>query len=239
MNEKDINKEMMEKIKLMSKEEREKYLFSLPREKAASYKEIFMRVVMLEDFYIIISNIPKESFKNMFNLSIKEVGENPADILKDYITLEIRKFYQLAYLEQNRFKFPMAPNYWTKLRDLRDVRIAHPDTTNKTNEDVAKWYRAVDEIGFDKIVNEFKQYAETCITLVNKSLFYDEGLHNLKKLMKDGKIKLLDDPNLKKSLRNVKTRPDGSIVESSVDGTIRALILAIEASKENKNNTKD
>ena len=152
----------------MNKEERERYFLSLPREKAASYKEIFMRVETLEDLFYIISNLPKESFKNIFNLLVKDVGENPANILKDYIVLEIRKFYELVYKEK-RVKLPPVPEYWTKLRDLRDIRIAHPDTKNKSNEEVEKFYRSLDEIGLDKIVGEFKIYARRCINLINES----------------------------------------------------------------------
>ena len=228
----DFDDDFLKKIKSMSKEEMEKYFLSLPREKVASYKEISMRVVMLEDFFYIISDSSKESFKNIFNIKIKEIGANPADIIKDYVLLEIIKFYQLAHKEKNRFRLPTAPEYWNKLKDIRDARIAHPDTKNKSNQDVEKLYRAVDEIGFDKIVNEFKKYAETCINFVNNSIFYDQGLNNLKKLMEEDRIKLLDDLGLKKSLRNIRIRKDGSIVESTVDGRIRALLLAIEASKD-------
>lgn len=230
-----IDENFIKKVRSMSKEEREKYFLSLPREKAAAYKEIFMRVVMLEDFYPILSNTPKESFKNEFNISIKNVGENPADILKDYIILEIRKFHQLSHHEKKikGVELPPVPEYWTKIRDIRDARIAHPSKRNefKSNKDVEKLYRPIDEIGLDKIVEEFKQYAQECIGLVNKSEFYDDALQNLKNMMEEGKIELLDDEDLKQSLRNIKTRPDGSIIESSVNGTIRALLLAIEASK--------
>jgi len=62
----------------------------------------------------------------------------------------------------------------------------------------------------------------------------NKSLQNLKKLMEEGKIKLLNDDNLKKSLKNVKVRHDGSVVESSVDGTIRALLLALKGAKEDK-----
>lgn len=164
----EFNEEMLRKVKSMNKEEREKYLLSLPREKAASYKEIFMRVEELEDFFYILSNLPKESFKNIFNLLVKEVGENPANILKDYIVLEIRKFYELVYKEK-RVKLPPVPEYWIKLKELRDVRIAHPDIKNDSNEEVEKFYRAIDEIGLDKIVDEFKVYARKCIDIMNKS----------------------------------------------------------------------
>ena len=156
----------IEKLRSMSAEEKEKLFLSLPREKGASYKEIFMRISTLEDFYHIISKT--NEFENIFNISVKSVGRNPADVLKDYIVLEIRKFYELASKEK-RVKLPEAPTYWEKLRDLRDIRIAHPDTTSQSNEDSAKLYRTIDEIGLDNILNDFKRYALTCMYLIINS----------------------------------------------------------------------
>jgi hypothetical protein len=165
----NINENFIKKIKSMSKEQMEKLFLSLPREKAAGYKEIFMRVVMLEEFYQILSNLPNGSFKNTFNLSIKNIGGNPADSLRDYIILEIRKFYELVHKEK-KIGLPPIPEYWTKLRDIRDFRIAHPTKKElKSNEDVEKLYRPINEIGLDKIIEEFKQHAKLCIGLVNES----------------------------------------------------------------------
>jgi hypothetical protein len=165
----EINEELLKKIMSLSKEQREKTFLSLPREKAAGYKEIYMRVMMLEDFYFILSNLPKESFKDMFNLSIKDIGGNPANALRDYIILEIRKFYELV--SKKEIELPPVPEYWTKLKDFRDARIAHPSKASeyKLNEDVEKLYWTIDEIGFDKIMEDFKQYAKSCIDIVNES----------------------------------------------------------------------
>jgi hypothetical protein len=165
----EINEDFLEKIKSMSKEEREKYFLNLPREKAAGYKEIFMRVMQLEDFYMILSDLPKEKFRSEFNLGIIELDGNPADSLKDYIILEIRKFYELAYKEELVERLP-PPEYWTKLRDFRDARIAHPSKgcDFKLNEDIEKLYGVIDEIGLDKIVEDFKKYAKRCIEHVSE-----------------------------------------------------------------------
>ena len=164
----EINESLLEKIKSMSEEKREKYFLGLPREKAAGYKEIFMRVMQLEDFYIILSNLPQETFRNEFNLGIIELGGKPANSLKDYIILEIRKFYELAFKEKLTELLP-PPEYWTELKNFRDARIAHPSKgcDFKSNEDVEKLYRPIDEIGLDKIVEDFKQYAGTCIERVS------------------------------------------------------------------------
>lgn len=170
MEMREIDENFLKKIMSMSKEEREKYFLNLPREKAAGYKEIFMRVMELEDFYFILSDLPKETFKDRFNLGIIEFGGNPADVLKDYIILEIKKFYELVYKEGMAELLP-PPEYWTKLRDFRDARIAHPSMQCefKLNEDVEKLYRIIDEIGLDKIIEEFKQYAKICINHMIKS----------------------------------------------------------------------
>ena len=226
-----FDEELIKKIKSMSKEEMEKYFLRLPREKAASYKEIYMRVLMLEDFYVILSELPKESFKSRFNFKIKDMNGNPADALKDYIVLEIKKFYELASQANNGLRLPPAPDHWTILGKIRDMRIAHPDTESKSNEDAQKLYREIDKVGLDNIVEEFKKYAIGCISQVNKWEFYEKGVHNLKKLMEEGKIHLLNDPKIKKSLRMVKIRLDGSIIESSINSTMRALLLAIEAAR--------
>ena len=170
MEMREIDEFFLEKMMSMSKEEREKYFLSLPREKAAGYKEIFMRVIELEDFYFILSDLPKETFKSKFNLGIIEFGGNPANVLRDYMILEIRKFYELAYKEGMTELLP-PPEYWTKLRDFRDARIAHPSMESefKLNEDVEKLYWVIDEIGLDKIIEDFKQYAKICIEHVNES----------------------------------------------------------------------
>ncbi len=166
----EIDEDFLKKMMSMGKEEREKYFLSLPREKAAGYKEIFMRVMELEDFYFILLDLPKETFKSEFNRAIIEFEGNPANVLKDYILLEIRKFYELAYKEGLTELLP-PPKYWTKLRDFRDTRIAHPSKRCdfKLNKDVEKLYSTIDKIGFDKIVEEFKQYAKICIDHVNES----------------------------------------------------------------------
>lgn len=234
----EFNEGFIKKLKRMSKKEREEWFLNQPREKAASYKEIFMRVIELEDFYIIISKLPKNSFNSEFNKKIIELGGNPANSLKDYIILEIRKFYELAHEERNRFRFPNPPMYWEELKNIRHDRIAHADKKSKYNRDVEKYYEVINKIGFDNIVDDFKKYGKNCISLVNNSIFYDEALKNLKKMMEEGEIKLLNDTGLKKSLRRVKIKSDGSIIKSTVDGRIRALLLAIEAAKSDNKNEK-
>ncbi len=96
----DINEDYIQKLMAMSKKERKERFLSLPRERAAAYKEIFMRVMELEDFYIIISRLPEEEFKCKFNRLMIRLEGNPADILKDYILLEIRKFHELMHNEE-------------------------------------------------------------------------------------------------------------------------------------------
>jgi hypothetical protein len=165
----DIDEKFLEKMMAMGKEEREKYFLSLPREKAAGYKEIYMRVMQLEDIFFIIYELPEEAFKSKFNKGMIGLGGNPADILRDYIILEIKKFYELAYKEKLTELLPL-PEYWAKLKDFRDSRIAHPSKgcDFKLNEDVEKLYRVIDEIGLDKIMEDFKKYAKICIEHVSK-----------------------------------------------------------------------
>jgi hypothetical protein len=165
MNDKEnFDEDLIEKAKSMSKEEMEKFFLSMPREKGAEYKEIYVAVMILEDLYYVLTDLPIESFKSEFVKKIKEVGGNPADRLKDYILLEIRKFYELAFHEK-RYTLPKLPDYWEKIKSIRDQRIAHPDKKNqfKSNEDVERLYRAIDEVGFDKIFNDFKKYAKECL----------------------------------------------------------------------------
>src|SRR3989344_7273392 len=159
-NKEKFDENLIEKVKAMSKEEMEKFFLSLPREKGAEYKEIYVAVMILEDLYYVLTDLPIETFKSEFVKKIKEVGGNPADRLKDYILLEIRKFYELVFHEK-RYKLPRLPDYWEKIKSIRDQRIAHPDKKNqfKSNEDVERLYRAIDEVGFDRIFNDFKYYA--------------------------------------------------------------------------------
>lgn len=163
----NFDEELINKVKSMSEKEREKFFLALPRERGAEYKEIYMAVIILEDLYYALSELPKESFKSDFVKKIIELGGKPADRLKDYIILEIKKFYELAFHEK-RYSLPEIPKYWEKIKEIRDYRIAHPDKKNnfKTNEDVERLYRAIDEIGLDKIVEDFKQYAKECLNLI-------------------------------------------------------------------------
>jgi len=161
-----FDENLIEKVKAMSKEEMEKFFLSMPREKGAEYKEIYVAVMILEDIYYVLTDLPIEAFKSEFVKKIKEVGGNPADRLKDYILLEIRKFYELAFHEK-RYILPQLPEYWDRIKSIRDKRIAHPDKENnfKLNEDVEKLYRAIDEIGFDRIFIDFKKYAKECLDI--------------------------------------------------------------------------
>ena len=165
----EINEDFMKKMMSMSKEEREKYFLSLPREKAAGYKEIYMRVMQLEDIFFIIYELPEETFKSKFNKRMMGFEGNPANVLRDYIILEIRKFYELAHKEELVELLP-PPEYWTELRDFRNARIAHPSRgcDFKLNEDVEKLYWVIDEIGLDKIMEDFKKYAKICIEHVSE-----------------------------------------------------------------------
>jgi len=163
----NFDKDLINKLKSMGDKEREEFFLSMPREKGAEYKEIYVAVIILEDLYYALSKLPKEAFKSEFVKKIIEFGGKPEDRLKDYFILEIRKFYELAFHEK-RYTLPEIPEYGEKIRDIRNKRIAHPDKDNefKSNEDVEKLYRAIDEIGLDKIVEEFKQYAKKCFEIV-------------------------------------------------------------------------
>ena len=98
-----------------------------------------------------------------------EFGSNPANVLRDYIILEIKKFYELAHLEKLDKLLP-PPEYWTELKAFRDVRIAHPSEGKKfkINEDVEKLYWNIEKIGLDRIMEDFKKYAKTCIEHVSE-----------------------------------------------------------------------
>ncbi len=166
----DIDEDFLEKMMSMSKEEREKYFLSLPREKAAGYKEIYMRVMQLEDLFFIIYELPKEIFKSKFNKTMMKFEGNPANVLRDYILLEIKKFYELVHLEKLDKLLPL-PEYWVELKTFRDARIAHPSEGKKfkINEDVEKLYWDLKKIGLDKIMEDFKQYAKICMNHVIES----------------------------------------------------------------------
>lgn len=163
----NFDEEFVNKLKSMGEKEREEFFLALPRERGAEYKEIYISVIILEDLYYVLSKTPKEAFRSDFIKKIIEFGGKPANRLKDYIILEIKKFYELAFHEK-RHSLPKIPEYWRRIKDIRDKRIAHPDKHNKfkSNEDVEKLYRSIDEIGLDKIVEDFKQYAKKCLNIV-------------------------------------------------------------------------
>jgi hypothetical protein len=162
-----FDEELLKKLKLMDKKEQEDFYLSLPREKGAEYKEICIAVDILEDLYYTLSKLPKEAFNSEFIKKIIEFGGRPEDRLKDYIILEIKKFYELAFHEK-RYALPKIPEYWIKLKDIRDKRIAHPvkEKEFKSNKEIAKLYLSIDEIGLDKIVEDFKKYAEECLNII-------------------------------------------------------------------------
>jgi hypothetical protein len=163
----EFDDEFISKIKSMGKKEREEFFLNMPREGGAEYKEIYVAVIILEDLYYALSNLTKEAFKSDFVKKIIELGGKPEDRLKDYILLEIKKFYELASKDKE-YSLPEAPKYWKKIKDIRDDRIAHAVKKSdfKTNRDVANLYYAIDKIGLDKIVEDFKLYARKCLNIV-------------------------------------------------------------------------
>jgi len=136
----EIDQDFLGRMMSMDEEDRGKYFLSMPRERAVSYKEIFMRVEELEDLYFIISDLPEKVFKSKFNKLMIKLGGNPASILKDYIILEITKFHELMEKEKG-IKLPPLPEYHKKIIVIRSNRIAHPINKRfKSNKDVEKLY---------------------------------------------------------------------------------------------------
>jgi len=68
--------------------------------------------------------------------------------------------------------------------------------------------------------------------MTNLEIDWNKEMQNLKKLMEEGKIKLLKDKNLIEDFKKVMQKPDGSVVEETIPSSIRALILSIKAKKE-------
>jgi len=60
----------------------------------------------------------------------------------------------------------------------------------------------------------------------------NKELLHLRKLMEEGKIKLLT--SMAEPLRNIKRNPDGTVVEDTVSGSVRALLLAIKAAEDDE-----
>jgi len=64
----------------------------------------------------------------------------------------------------------------------------------------------------------------------------NKELLHLKKLMEEGKIKLLS--SMAEPLRNIKKNPDGTVVEDTVSESVRALLLAIKGVESDKESNK-
>ncbi len=51
---------------------------------------------------------------------------------------------------------------------MRHDRIAHPTNSElKYNSDVEELYKSINEIGFNRIVEEFKVYGKECVDIIN------------------------------------------------------------------------
>lgn len=100
-------------------------------------------ILCLEDFINCINihkiDLKSQRNKNLINFNkdvLNNKDFNPAGVLKDYIYLEANSFFVYAKelkLSKGDKNMPDLPNYLKKLKDFRDVMVAHRDKKEKSN----------------------------------------------------------------------------------------------------------
>ncbi|MBN1377385.1 hypothetical protein JW949_03605 [Candidatus Woesearchaeota archaeon] len=143
----------------MDEEKKKKYLQDLRNREYDEwfpFECIIRRLFFLKQFAKIIDNHPEEldpSYKSV----IKERGIRPSEPLMDFFILDIRNFYWIAY---KKFEDTIEyPDSWKYIKELRDNTIAH--FTKDAPKEVVMAYEKIQEIGFNKIWNDFCKFRES------------------------------------------------------------------------------
>ena len=113
------------------------------------------RVSILGEFYTVISNHPEE-LSPRFQAIIKKRGVKPSQTLIDYLLLDIRNFYWLAYKKFG--KTIEYPKSWKIVKNFRDKIISHFIIENPM--ELVGLYEEVNKFGIDKIYSDYEEFKE-------------------------------------------------------------------------------
>lgn len=164
--------EHIEKYKTMSEDQIKEYVRKSPMGKYDRLKFAYVRVDMLLDFMRVIRNHKSELQSPGIKVIVESGKEiDPADLLNEYIILEITSFYSLLrkIKEKERLdELPNMPEYWDIIINFRNQITAHLDKYGRI-KDNSEWMEQcenVDKIGMTKIVEQFKKDYFKCIELL-------------------------------------------------------------------------
>lgn len=137
------------------KKEYLRYLKNREYDEWFPFECIERRLFLMRQFAQIIDNHPEE-LHSSYQSVIKKWGIKPSEAIADFLLLDIRNFYWVAYKRfGDTIKYPESFEY---VRKLRDCTIAHFD--KDTPKEVVEAYEKIQKIGFDKIWKDFTLFKE-------------------------------------------------------------------------------
>ncbi len=171
----EVFEKHIEKYKNMSEEEVKEHLRKGYMKKYDRLNYAFVRIDMLLD-YIRVLKEHKTELQSPGSRVVVASGKkfNPV-MLSEYVVLEITSFYNLVRQikeEEQISDLPDNPDYWPIIRDFRNQITSHLDKEGRF-QTTAEWmdqYNKVDEIGIDKIVNQFKKDYYQCYKLLKENM---------------------------------------------------------------------
>jgi hypothetical protein len=157
-----MEKEILEKLRKLSREDFIKYVETLPMKKYFRLAYSFEVVMKILDFKVLIDKY-KSELEWIGNKELVSSTDNfkPSESLNEFIILEISSFYTNAhnFIEMGD-DLPQIPPYWKILKDFRDAIPGHRDKEEnfKVISDWITAHQKVDDIGLNNIISDFKDY---------------------------------------------------------------------------------
>ena len=135
----------------------------LDSDKKFPFECISKRISFLLMFQEIIDKHVDEledSYKKVF----KDIDAKPSQQLMEYIILEIRSFYWVAYRAfKDEIKYP--DYIMSTLKSFRDNIIAH--FTSNNPRELVEFYRQINDIGFDKILSDYMLFRDEVFKMIS------------------------------------------------------------------------
>lgn len=150
----------------MNDKDRARYMEDL---KNRSYDEWFpfecvqRKISFLSMFAHVINQHP-DDLSPSYQAVIKKRKIKPSEPLMEYIVMEIRTFYSLAY-----YKFGKSitfPESYDVVKSLRDHSTAH--FRAKTPGEAVNLFENVNLVGFEKIYSEYKIFSDMIFKKLKK-----------------------------------------------------------------------
>lgn len=161
-----MDRDLLKKLKTLTKKEFIEYLKTLEMKPDFRLKYIFSTFLSLLDFQQLINNHKRDLKLEAHKISV-DSSFSPAEILNQYIILEVYSFYDIC--KQDNILTSDTPPYLETLKDFRNQIVGHKDKEKRLRS-IREWMNAhekVDQIGMSKINSDFKEFAKKVFVELN------------------------------------------------------------------------